>query len=208
MWVHIQLLRREYCWCISTGSCLTTLIIAPISLWATIACLPSWRISWDHSTSTIMSYWKMSGRGWAHMWQISLTEACNNFFTNNINAPVLVVTTLKSSSSTSLFFFVYNIFSLIALFSTHLKPLHEQLSQFHIHVKSNKHCVCLQNYSFTDYKNSPVSMANDCSLEDWDLTPSRVTDSCLVNGFLSILVCLDWLSQHAASSPTNDRTIF
>jgi hypothetical protein len=76
-WLHIciQLLTLEHCWSILTWSCLTTLLTALISLWATAICLPTWRSGWDHSASAIMkSWWKMSKHGWAHRWQTYLTH--------------------------------------------------------------------------------------------------------------------------------------
>jgi hypothetical protein len=39
--VRIQLLALEHCWSISTGSCLTTLFTALISLQATATCIPT-----------------------------------------------------------------------------------------------------------------------------------------------------------------------
>jgi hypothetical protein len=45
---------------LSTRSCLTTLLRALISLQATTIRLPTWRSGWDHSTLTVMSWWKMS----------------------------------------------------------------------------------------------------------------------------------------------------
>jgi hypothetical protein len=50
----IQLLALRQCWSISTGSCLTTIPKALISLWVTTTRLPTWRSRWDHSASTIM----------------------------------------------------------------------------------------------------------------------------------------------------------
>jgi hypothetical protein len=58
MRVNIQLLTLEHCWSISTGSCLTTLLIALILPHATAACLPTWRTGWGHSASTIMRSWQ------------------------------------------------------------------------------------------------------------------------------------------------------
>jgi hypothetical protein len=42
MRIHTQLLTLEHCWNISTGNCLTTLLIALISLQATTTCLPTY----------------------------------------------------------------------------------------------------------------------------------------------------------------------
>jgi hypothetical protein len=56
--------RTEHSWSISTRSCLTTLLMALILLWATTTCLPTWRTGWDHSTSAIMSWWKVSKCMW------------------------------------------------------------------------------------------------------------------------------------------------
>jgi hypothetical protein len=67
--VHIHLFTLKHCFSISTGSCLTTLLSALISLWGTTTCLPTWITGWDHSASTIMrSSWKVSKYGWAHRW--------------------------------------------------------------------------------------------------------------------------------------------
>jgi hypothetical protein len=42
MCVCIQLLTLKHCWSISTGSCLTTLLTASISLQVTTTYLPTW----------------------------------------------------------------------------------------------------------------------------------------------------------------------
>jgi hypothetical protein len=64
---HFSWKMLEHCWSISAGSCLTTLLIALILLWATITCLLIWRTDWDQSSSTIMMSWsKVSKHGWAH----------------------------------------------------------------------------------------------------------------------------------------------
>jgi hypothetical protein len=53
----------------------------------------------DHSASAIMSWWKVSKRGWAHRWQTSLTQAHKNLFLDTTSASVPAVTTLRSSLS-------------------------------------------------------------------------------------------------------------
>jgi hypothetical protein len=68
-------LPLEHCCSISSGSCLTTLLTALISLRATTSCLPTWR-TWDHSSLAITgSWWKVSKRGWGHRRETSLTQA-------------------------------------------------------------------------------------------------------------------------------------
>jgi hypothetical protein len=70
MCIHIQLFTlRHFNWV-----CLTTLHTALILLQVTTTCLPAWRAGCNRSVSTIMSWWKVSKRGWAHRWQISLTQ--------------------------------------------------------------------------------------------------------------------------------------
>jgi hypothetical protein len=54
LYVRVQLLALEHCWSISSGSCLTTLLTARLSLWVSTTCLPAWRTGWDHSVSTII----------------------------------------------------------------------------------------------------------------------------------------------------------
>jgi hypothetical protein len=104
----------------STGSCLTTLLTALISLQVTTNCLPTWRTGCDHNSSTIMrSWWKVSKRDWTHSWQTSLTQAYKNLFPDT-SASIPAVTTLRSKLS-SYVFFVYNtfFFSLLALLAAH-----------------------------------------------------------------------------------------
>jgi hypothetical protein len=57
MHIPIQQLALEHCWSISTGSCLTTLLTAVISLQVTTACFPTWRTGWDYRSSTKMRRW-------------------------------------------------------------------------------------------------------------------------------------------------------
>jgi hypothetical protein len=110
--IRVQLLALGYFWSISSGSCLTTLLTALISLRATT----TWRTRWDHSASTIMrSWWKVPKRGWAHMRQTSLTQAYKNLFPNTISASIPAVTMLRSSLSMYVFL-VNNNFFLIACF--------------------------------------------------------------------------------------------
>jgi hypothetical protein len=55
----IQLLALEHCWSILTGSCLTTLVTALISLRVTSICLPIWITGCHHSASTVLwSWWR------------------------------------------------------------------------------------------------------------------------------------------------------
>jgi hypothetical protein len=61
MHVRVQLLALEHCWSISTGSCLTNLLTDLISLRATTTNNTTWRTGWDHSASTLMSWWKAAG---------------------------------------------------------------------------------------------------------------------------------------------------
>jgi hypothetical protein len=75
MSVNIRLLALEHCWNFSTGSCLTTLLTALISLRATTICLPNWRFGGDQRTSAVMrSWWKVSKCGSTRQRQISLTQ--------------------------------------------------------------------------------------------------------------------------------------
>jgi hypothetical protein len=60
------------------ASCLTTFLTALTSLRATTANLPISRSVWDHGSSTIMSWWKVSKHGWSHRPQTSLTEEYKN----------------------------------------------------------------------------------------------------------------------------------
>jgi hypothetical protein len=74
---RIQLLALEHCWSISTGSCLTTALIALISLWSLFTFQKS---CWDHYTSAIMrSWWNVSKHGWDNRQQNSLTQADKTF---------------------------------------------------------------------------------------------------------------------------------
>jgi hypothetical protein len=59
--------------------------------------------------STIMSWWKMSKRGWAQWWQTSLTKAYKNLFPDTTSASIQAVTTLRSRLSIYLFFVHNNI---------------------------------------------------------------------------------------------------
>jgi hypothetical protein len=70
--------RTRYCWNISTGSCLTNLLTAPTSLRTTTTCLPTRRTGWDPCASTIMSWWKVSKRGWTYRRHTSLKQAYKN----------------------------------------------------------------------------------------------------------------------------------
>jgi hypothetical protein len=115
MRVCIQLLALEHYWSISTGSCLTILLTALISLRATTACLPTWETGCNHSFSTIMSWWKVSKRAWVHRRKISMTQAYNILFPNTTSTSVPAVTMLRSTLSIYVFF-VNNIFFLIACF--------------------------------------------------------------------------------------------
>jgi hypothetical protein len=114
--VLTQLLALEHCLSISTGSCLTTLLTALISLRATTTCLPTptSRTDWDHSASTIMSWWKVSKHGWAHRRQTSLTHAYRNLFPYTSDS-IPVVTMFRSSLSMYVFLYII-IFFLIACF--------------------------------------------------------------------------------------------
>jgi hypothetical protein len=74
--------HTEHCWSISTGSCLTTLFTALISLWATTTCSPTWRTGCNHSASTMRCWWKVRKSGWAHRQQTSLTQVHKNLLPN------------------------------------------------------------------------------------------------------------------------------
>jgi hypothetical protein len=92
MRVCIQLLALEHYWSIWTGSCLTALK-ALISQRATTTCLRTWTTGWDHSASTIMSWWKLSKRVWAHRRQTCLLQAYRNLFPDMTSASIPAVTT-------------------------------------------------------------------------------------------------------------------
>jgi transposase len=65
-----------------------------------------------HSPSTIMrSWWKVSKRGWAHRRQTSLTKACKNLFPDPKRALIPAMTTLRSSLSAYVFFYIIIFFS-------------------------------------------------------------------------------------------------
>jgi hypothetical protein len=105
--IRVRLLTFEHCCSISTGSSLTTLLTALISLRATTACLPTWRAGCDLSASTLMrSWWKVSKHGWAHVRQTSLTQAYKNVFPDTC-ASILAVTTLRTSLSRYVFFVIF-----------------------------------------------------------------------------------------------------
>jgi transposase len=66
---------------------------------ATTTCLPTWRIGWYHSISTIMSSrWKVSKHGWAHRQQTSLTQAYKILLPDT-SVSIPAVSTLRSSLS-------------------------------------------------------------------------------------------------------------
>jgi hypothetical protein len=109
------LLTLGHCWSISTGSCLTTLLTALISLWATNTSLPTWRTWWNHSNSTIMkTWWKVSKWGWGDHQQTSLIVPDKNLF-NNTRASIMVMTISRSTISMYVFF-AYNISPFICCF--------------------------------------------------------------------------------------------
>jgi hypothetical protein len=70
---------------------------------------------WDHSASTIISWWKLSNSGLAHRQLTSLTQAYKHLFPNNTSTSIPAVTTLRSSLSMYIFF-VYNNYFLTACF--------------------------------------------------------------------------------------------
>jgi hypothetical protein len=78
-------------WSISTGSCLTILLRALISLRATTTCLPPRRTGLNHRYSTLMS-------SWGHRQQITLTLAYKNLFPDT-SVSIPAVTILRSSLS-------------------------------------------------------------------------------------------------------------
>jgi hypothetical protein len=78
--MHRRTAITSQAYCISTGSCLTTLLTVLISLRMTAAYSPTWT-GYDHSASTIIrSWWKVSKCGWAHRRQTSLTQTYKNLF--------------------------------------------------------------------------------------------------------------------------------
>jgi hypothetical protein len=80
--IHLLVLQ-QHCWSISTGSCLTTILSALISFRATTTCLPIWRTGCDHSSSAkMMTFRKVTKRGWVDTRQASLTQAYKNVFPN------------------------------------------------------------------------------------------------------------------------------
>jgi hypothetical protein len=114
MHVHVQMLALDYLWSISTENCLITLLTALLKLQATTTCLPTWSTGWHHSASPIMSWWKVSKRGWAHRQRTSLTQAWKNLYPDD-KCSFLAMTILRSSLHTYVYF-VYNIFFLNACF--------------------------------------------------------------------------------------------
>jgi hypothetical protein len=102
--IWIQLLALERCFIISTGSCLTTLLTALISLRATNTHLPIWKTGWDHSTSEIMRSWWMC--------QIMAELTGIQTLPDTKSASILTVTPLRSSLN----MYDNNIYFLIACF--------------------------------------------------------------------------------------------
>jgi histone-lysine N-methyltransferase SETMAR len=70
---------------------------------------------WDHSPSTIMSWWKVSKHDWAHRQQTSLTQAYKNLFPDKTSASIPAVITLRSSLRMQIFLYII-IFSSNCLF--------------------------------------------------------------------------------------------
>jgi hypothetical protein len=125
------MLTIKHCWSISTAGCLTSLLTALILLRETTSCFHTWRSGWDHSASTIMSWWKVSECGWPHRQQISLTQAYRNLFPDMTSVSIPAVTKLRSNLSMYIFF-AYNkiFFSLLVLLTAHWRLLSEQPSYF------------------------------------------------------------------------------
>jgi hypothetical protein len=119
MCVCKQLPALEHCWRISTGSSVTTLLTALTSLRATTTCLPTWRTVWDHSPSTITSWWKLTGgRGLWHSHTKNLLP--------DTSASILAVIMLRSRLSMYIFFIYNNFFpSLLVLLTAHQRLLSE-----------------------------------------------------------------------------------
>jgi hypothetical protein len=112
---------------IGRGNQSTRRTTAVISLRSTATCLPTWRTSCNHRTSTVMRSWlKVSKRGWAHRQQTSLTQAHKVLFPHKTSASIPVMTMLRSSLSMYAFF-VYKFFmlSLFASFTAHRRLLSE-----------------------------------------------------------------------------------
>jgi hypothetical protein len=126
MHIRIQLLALEYCWIISTGSCLTILLTALILLQATTTCLPTWRTCCIHSSSEIMrSRWKVSKRGSAHRWQDYFDTGIQILIPRYDKCSIPVVTTLRSSWSMYVFLYYIIFFSLLILLTAHWSVLSE-----------------------------------------------------------------------------------
>jgi hypothetical protein len=79
MHIHIQVLILLLHRAFQLGAVWPPSFTALISLWATTTNLPAWRTGWDHSASTIMSWWNVLEHCWAHMWQTSLTHAYKTY---------------------------------------------------------------------------------------------------------------------------------
>jgi hypothetical protein len=117
----IQLLALKHCWSISTGSCLTTLLTALISIQTTTTCLPTWRTGCNHSTSAIMrSWWKVLKHGRAHK---LLWHRHKNLFPDMTSISVLAVTMLRSSLGCMYFLYIIILFLLLVLLTAHRRLL-------------------------------------------------------------------------------------
>jgi hypothetical protein len=66
-----------------------------------------WSTGWNHSASTIMSWWKVSKHGWVYRPQTSMTQAYKTLFPETTGVSIPTVTTLRSSLSMYIFF-TYN----------------------------------------------------------------------------------------------------
>jgi hypothetical protein len=83
--ICIQLLTLQHRWSISTGSCLTTLLTALISLKMTTTCLPTWRADCELGMCKNVT---------AYRRQSSLTQAHKSLW---LSASVPALTTLGIS---------------------------------------------------------------------------------------------------------------
>jgi hypothetical protein len=94
--------------CISTGNCLTILLVALTLLRANTTCLATGITIWSHRASIIVrNWWKISKRAWAYKWQTSLTKTYKNVVPDTKSASLSVVIMLRSRLSMHIFS-VYN----------------------------------------------------------------------------------------------------